>query len=80
MSLSYPGVLEQQPSDKGKEVRFSNTLKQVPPNIFVWGSHKLLEGLAILSSVIVSGYVTFYQINKFFVKKFFIIDKIFRGP
>jgi len=37
MSLSYPGVLEQQPSDDGNEVRFSNTLKQVSPNIFVWG-------------------------------------------
>ena len=28
MSLSYPGVLAQQPSDMGNDVRFSNTLKQ----------------------------------------------------
>ena len=37
MSLSYLGVLEQQPSDKGNDVRFSNTFKQVSPNIFVLG-------------------------------------------
>jgi len=34
MSLSYPGALEQQPSYKGDEVRFSNTLKKVSPNCF----------------------------------------------
>jgi len=74
MSLSYPDVLEQQPSDKANEVRFSSTLKQVSPNIFVWGTHKLLQGPDILRNVIVSGYVTFY---KFFIKHFFIIDKTF---
>jgi len=79
ISLSYP-VLEQQPSDKGNDFRFSTTLKQVSPNIFVWGSHQLLQGLDILRNVIVSGYVTFYQVNKFFVNKFFIIDKTSSGP
>jgi len=29
MPLSHPGVLEQQPSDKENDGRFSNTLEQV---------------------------------------------------
>jgi len=69
-----PRSYEQQPSDKGNDVRFSSTLKQVTPSIFVWGPHKLLQGLDILRNVIVSVYATFYQI-KVFVKIFFIIDK-----
>jgi len=28
MSLSYPGVLKQQHSDQGNDIRFSKTLKQ----------------------------------------------------
>jgi len=31
----------------------------------------------ILCSKVASGYVTFYQINKFFLNNFFIIDKMF---
>jgi len=42
------------------------------PNLFVRGQHKLLgytkvRGPDILRNGIVSGYVTFYQIKKFFV-------------
>jgi len=33
------------------------------------------QGSDILRNVVVSGYVTFDQINKFFVKNSFIIDK-----
>ena len=36
MSLLYPEGLKQQPSHKGKDIRFYITLKQVSPNIFVW--------------------------------------------
>jgi len=75
MSLSYPEVLEQQPWDKGNDAAVSSTLKHESPNIFVWGPHKLSQGPDILRNVIVSGYVTFYQINNFFVKKNFIVDK-----
>ena len=57
MSLSYPGVLEQQPSDKGNEIRFSNTLKQVPylQTVFVWEPYtvKLLHIIKESTSYIV---------------------------
>jgi len=44
---------------------------------FLSKGHTAVRGTHILRNVIVSGYVTFYQINKFFLKVFFfIIDKM----
>jgi len=43
MSLSCPAVLEQQPSDKGNDVRFSNTLKYGFPT-WCSGSFKVSNG------------------------------------
>jgi len=70
MSLSYP-VLEQQPSDKGNDVRFSNTLNMDLQTLFR-GSYKLLHQVPdILCNLIVLGYITFYQIYKLFVNILF---------
>jgi len=61
-------------------------LVQRSPNFFVRVPHKLLvyhttvRGPHIVRSVIVSGYVTFYQINKFFVNiSIFIFDRMSAG-
>jgi len=54
-----------------------------PPNVFVRGLHKLyttVRGPDILRNMIVSGYVTFCQINKLFVNiLFFHLTKCFAG-
>jgi len=40
----------------------------------------IVRGSDILHNVIVSGCVTFYQTEKLFVNKFFIVYKMYSGP
>ena len=67
-------------SDKRNDVRFSNTLKQVSSNLFVWGLHKLLHNIKGRTSYIMWLFQIWDMLHSSFSwKKFYYWQNVFAG-